>query len=65
MGETAKERVREMTPEERLKNHLETSEPLDEEEVKQIVAAGLATEDDFDMRGGGLWWHVSIPEPQD
>jgi hypothetical protein len=41
-----------------LDNHRKTGEPLDVDEVRVIVAAGLAKEDDFEMRGGGLYWEV-------
>lgn len=46
------------------KSHVETSEPLTEEEVAIVVGAGLAEADDWDDRGGGLYWHVPTwPEP--
>lgn len=39
-------------------SHITTGEPLSEEEVQAVHDAGLADKDDFDMRGGGLWWHA-------
>jgi hypothetical protein len=44
------------TPEELLENHKATGEPLDEEEVQGIVDAGLSTWDEWEDRGGGLYW---------
>lgn len=35
---------------------------MSEEEVLEIVSAGLATTDDFDMVGGGLYRHVALLE---
>jgi hypothetical protein len=40
-----------------LDRHRHTGEPLTEPECESIVRAGLATWEDFDQRGGGLWWH--------
>jgi len=46
------------TPEELLAKHRTTGEPLDEDEVTAIVDAGLTTWDEWDDRGGGLYWHA-------
>lgn len=46
------------------KAHVETGEPLSEEEVEIVVAAGLAKADEWDDRGGGLFWHYPTwPSP--
>jgi hypothetical protein len=46
-------------------SHTTTGEPLDEEEVARVVAAGLASAEDWEDRGGGLYWHAPTwPEPQ-
>jgi len=45
------------TPEELLRSHIETGEPLTEEEVDAIVAAGLTEREVWEDRGGGLHWH--------
>jgi len=46
------------------KSHVETGEPLGEEEVAIVVAAGLAEESDWEDRGGGLFWHAPTwPDP--
>lgn len=38
-------------------SHIETSEPLTEDEVDAVVRAGLAKQDEWEDRGGGLFWH--------
>lgn len=44
--------------------HKASGEPLGEDEVEAIVAAGLAARSDFGMRGGNLWWHdATFPNP--
>jgi len=48
----------EPTAEHLWKSHTETCEPLSEEEVAIVVAAGLAKADEWDDRGGGLYWHA-------
>lgn len=45
--------------------HVCTGEPLTEEEVQAVVAAGLAEEDDFEMRGGDLWWNWKLYPDQE
>jgi hypothetical protein len=46
------------------KAHLETGEPLDDHEVEIVVAAGLSKAEDWEMRGGGLYWHAPTwPNP--
>lgn len=46
------------------KAHVETGEPLSEDEVAIVVAAGLAKAEDWDDRGGGLFWHAPTwPDP--
>jgi len=42
--------------------HLNFHEPLRENDVRAIVAVGLASADEFENRGGGCFWHHSIPE---
>jgi hypothetical protein len=37
---------------------VETSEPLTEDEVAIVVAAGLAEAEDWEDRGDGLYWHA-------
>ena len=47
----------------RLEAHLRPPhEPLSEEDVQAMAALGIASESDFDNRGGGCVWHRSIPE---
>lgn len=43
-----------------LATHLDTGEPLSEEEKDAIVAAGVAKDEDFDDTGGGMYRHVSL-----
>ena len=53
------------TPEELLEKHKASGEPLDEEEVTSLVAAGVTTWDDWDDRGGGLYWlSAAFPEEE-
>jgi hypothetical protein len=40
-----------------FEQHKLTGEPLDESQIAAIVGAGLASEDEFAMRGGGLYFH--------
>jgi hypothetical protein len=40
------------------KAHIETAEPLDAAELDLVVSAGLANREDFEDRGGGLYWHA-------
>jgi hypothetical protein len=40
------------------RSHIETGEPLDEEEVVVVVRAGLARAEEWENRGGGLFWHT-------
>jgi len=47
----------EMTPQQLLRDHIETGEPLTEEEVDVVVAAGLTDRSVWEDRGGGLYWH--------
>ena len=50
--------------EELWRDHVETGEPLDEREMRVVVAAGLAEESDWEERGGGLFWHgPTWPDP--
>ena len=47
----------------RLDAHLRPPhEPLSEDDVRAMAALGIASESDFDNRGGGCVWHRSIPE---
>jgi hypothetical protein len=39
-------------------SHVDTGEPLGEDEVAIVVAAGLAEAEDWENRGGGLYWHT-------
>lgn len=45
-----------------LEVHLSSHEPLREQDVRAIAAMGVAAADDFEDRGGGCYWHRSIPE---
>lgn len=38
--------------------HTQTGEPLSEEEIRIVVEAGLASDDEWEDRGGGLYWHA-------
>ena len=49
-----------LKPETLCANHHATGEPLSWKEMIAIVGAGLAEKDDFEMRGGGLWWNWRI-----
>lgn len=54
----------ESTPAALFDGHRRTAEPLARAEVDMIVAAGLAAEEEFDMRGGDCWWHrPTFPDP--
>ena len=53
------------TPKELLEKHKASGEPLSEDEVESLVAAGLTTWDDWDDRGGGLYWHTSISSKEE
>jgi len=46
----------EPTPQQLLDKHKSTGEPLDEEEVQAVVDAELTTWDEWEDRGGGLYW---------
>jgi hypothetical protein len=47
-----------------FERHRRTGEPLSEAECDVIIEAGLSTWDEWDQRGGGLWWHsLTWPEP--
>ncbi len=47
----------------RLEAHLRPPhEPLSDADVQAMAALGIASESDFDNRGGGCVWHRSIPE---
>jgi hypothetical protein len=46
-----------MTPQQLLRDHIETGEPLTEEELNAVVAAGLTDRSVWEDRGGGLYWH--------
>ena len=49
-----------------LRRHQQTGEPLSEEEVGRVVAGGVTSAEDWEQRGGGLWWHSpSSPEPDE
>lgn len=53
-----------LDPEALFTNHKQTGEPLGGHEVRAIVDAGLAKQDDFDMTGGDLWSHSeTFPDP--
>jgi hypothetical protein len=45
--------------------HCSTGEPLDEGEVAAVVSAGLSKWDDWEDRGGGLYWHAPTWPPSD
>ncbi len=47
------------TAEDLWKAHIETGEPLTEDEVLMVVEAGVTTLDEWDDRGGGLFWHAA------
>ena len=51
-----------MTPEQTLQQHIETGEPLAREEVRDIVAAGLAPDEAFSSVGGDLYKYTSSGE---
>jgi hypothetical protein len=38
--------------------HVDTGEPLTEDEVQVVVEAGITSWDEWDDRGGGLYWHA-------
>lgn len=47
----------------RLEAHLRLPhEPLSEADVEAMAALGVAPESDFEQRGGGCYWHRSIPD---
>lgn len=47
-------------------SHTQTGEPLSEDEVAIVVAAGLSEAEDWDDRGGGLYWHTPTwPAPDE
>ncbi len=49
-----------------FKNHLVTSEPVSEDEVDLLLAAGLGSPEDYEHRGGGCFWFgPAFPEPED
>jgi len=54
-----------VSPADRLwRAHTETGEPLTEGEVRTVVEAGLAKWDEWEDRGGGLYWHAPTwPDP--
>ncbi|MEN6644008.1 MAG: hypothetical protein ABFE08_16345 [Armatimonadia bacterium] len=46
------------------RTHIETAEPLDQDEVRLVVFHGFAKEEDWDDRGGNLFWHTATwPDP--
>jgi hypothetical protein len=45
-----------LSPEQLLDHHRRTGEPLSEEEVEELVEAGLTCLDDWENRGGNLYW---------
>jgi hypothetical protein len=48
------------------RNHVLTGEPLDEEEVGAVVAAGITDQASWENRGGGLYWNADIhPDLED
>ena len=53
----------ECTPEQLMQMHRATGEPLYEAEVQATVEAGISTWDDWDYRGGGLFWHSATFPP--
>ena len=54
------------TPRELLDHHLRTGEPLSEDEVMSVIAAGLSSIEDWEDRGGGLHWHAAtFPRTED
>lgn len=47
----------------RLEAHLRPPhEPLSEADVQAMAALGIASQGDFEQRGGACHWHRSIPE---
>lgn len=47
----------------RLEAHLRPPhEPLSEDDVEAMEALGVAPASDFEQRGGGCYWHRSIPD---
>ena len=47
-----------------LGQHRETGEPLTADELDGLVAGGVTTIEEWEQRGGGLWWEsASWPEP--
>jgi hypothetical protein len=53
-----------LDPEGLFAGHKQTGEPLGGDEVRAIVSAGLAEQDDFDMTGGDMWTHrETFPDP--
>jgi len=40
------------------RGHGDTGEPLTEDEVQVVVEAGITSWDEWDDRGGGLYWHA-------
>lgn len=52
-------------PEALLARHRTTGEPLGGHELDAVVDAGLARREQFDMRGGDLWWESArFPDPE-
>lgn len=55
-----------MDPRALFETYKATGEPLGEGDVQVIVDAGFANPGQFEMRGGGLYWHApSFPEGDD
>lgn len=48
----------EVDPKELWQNHITTGEPLTNLEARVVCSHGLAKSEDFEMRGGDLWYHA-------
>lgn len=46
-----------VNPQSLWESHVRTAEPLTLQEVEAVIAAGLTKADEWDNRGGGLYWH--------
>jgi hypothetical protein len=54
-----------LDPEALFANHKSTGEPVGGHEVRMIVDAGLASQDEFHMTGGHVWTHrETFPDPE-
>ena len=46
------------------RSHVDAGEPLDVDELGLVLSQGLAKAEDWEDRGGGLYWHAPTwPDP--